>query len=60
MTTNDPKVHLLARLERVAEALGDDLDQVVFVGGMATLFHTTSVRSTDDVDRYGRLGHAGV
>lgn len=50
MTTIDPKAHLLARLERVAEALGDDLDQVVFVGGMATLFHTTSVRSTDDVD----------
>jgi hypothetical protein len=50
MTLLDPKAQLLAKLERVAEALGDDLDQVVFVGGMATLFHTPSMRITDDVD----------
>ena len=42
--------HLLAMLERVAEALGDDLDSVVFVGGIAASFYASSVRFTEDVD----------
>lgn len=37
-------------LERVAEALGDDLPHVVFVGGMAASFYASSVRVTEDVD----------
>jgi hypothetical protein len=37
-------------LERVAEALGDDLDRVVFVGGIVASFHASEVRLTEDVD----------
>lgn len=49
MTSGD-RAWLTDRLEQVAEALSDDLENVVFVGGMAALFHTSSVRTTDDVD----------
>lgn len=41
---------LLAMLDRVAEALGEDLDRVVFVGGIVASFHASSVRLTEDVD----------
>jgi hypothetical protein len=37
-------------LERVAEALGEDLERVVFVGGIVASFHASAVRLTEDVD----------
>ena len=45
---------LTARVQRVAEALGEDLPRTMFVGGVANAFYPTpqglDVRLTDDVD----------
>jgi hypothetical protein len=50
MSHEERRAQLQTMLERVVSALGDDLDNVVFVGGMAASFYVASVRVTDDVD----------
>ncbi len=50
MSSESRREQLLAMLEDIAEALGDDLHEVVFVGGIAASFHVASVRMTEDVD----------
>ena len=57
----DPNTELLVR---VAEALGDLRDRVVFIGGCATALLITdtasaAVRVTDDVDAIARVQSVG-